>query len=148
MGGDTSEAPLDTSSTFTPESPPDTCRDCRGLRYYRPSATPSGATAPSKTPSDAESSADLNVEFDRSHLSSDRRVKTARALIQRNRFAEALGILKPLALGDRPDQTDVRFLLGLAASRGSQAPEVKDDERVKLLNLANRGLPGGPDQTA
>ena len=135
--GDTSGAPLDTSSTFTPESPPDTCRDCRGLRYYRPSARPSGATdAPSKTPSDAASSADLNVEFDRSHLSSDRRVNTARALIQRNRFAEALGILKPLALAAGPDQTDVRFLLGLAASRGSQESDVKDDKRVALLNLA------------
>jgi len=70
------------------------------------------------------------------HLSLDRRVTTARALIQRNRFAEALEILKPLALEDRPDLTDVRFLLGLAASRGSQEPDIKDDERLRLLNLA------------
>ena len=55
----------------------------------------------------------------RSHLSSDPRVNTARALVERQRFAEALAILRPL-VPDHPDQTDVRFLLGLAASRGSQ----------------------------
>ena len=55
------------------------------------------------------------------HLSSDPRVRTARTLVKLQRFAEALRILKPLALEDRPDQTDVLFLLGLAASRGSQA---------------------------
>ena len=70
------------------------------------------------------------------HLSSDRRVNTARALIGRQRFAEALEILKPLALQDRPDLTDVRFLLGLAASRGAQDRGVKDEERIKLLDLA------------
>ena len=64
----------------------------------------------------------------RSHLSSDPRVRTARELVQRNRFAEALEILRPLA-PDHPDQTDVRFLLGLAASRGSQErPDVGDEE--------------------
>lgn len=72
----------------------------------------------------------------RAHLSSDRRVNIARALIERNRFAAALEILKPLALEDRPDQTDVRFLLGLAASRGSQEPGLNDDERLRLLDLA------------
>ena len=82
------------------------------------------------------SSAEATVEFDRPHLSSDPRVNMARALVERNRFAEALEILKPLALEDRPDQTDVRFLLGLAASRGSQEPDVGDEKRVKLLNLA------------
>ena len=36
-------------------------------------------------------------------------------------FSEALEILRPLAT-DHPDQTDVRFLLGLAASRGPSNP--------------------------
>ena len=53
-----------------------------------------------------------------SHLSSDQSVNLARVLIERNRFAEALEILRPLA-PDHPDQTDVQFLLGLAASRAS-----------------------------
>ena len=69
------------------------------------------------------------------HLSADVRVNTARALVQRNRFAEALTILRPLA-PDHPDQTDVRFLLGLAASRGSQESDVEDETRLALLDEA------------
>ena len=76
------------------------------------------------------------MEFERPHLSSDPRVNMARALVERNRYSEALEILKPLALEDGLDQTDVRFLLGLAASRGSQEPDVTDEEQVKLLDLA------------
>ena len=71
-----------------------------------------------------------------SHLSSDPRVNTARALIGRNRFAEALEILRPLA-PDHPDQTDVRFLLGLAASRCvSEEAGLDDEERQALLDEA------------
>ena len=71
-----------------------------------------------------------------SHLSSDPRVQAARLLVERNRFAEALEILRPL-VPDHPDQTDVRFLLGLAASRGSQErPEVDDEQRLALLDEA------------
>ena len=65
----------------------------------------------------------------------------ARALIQRNRFAEALEILKPLALQDRPDLTDVRFLLGLAASRGSQDPGLEDEQTRHAPEPGDRGLP-------
>ena len=72
----------------------------------------------------------------RAHLSADRRVNLARALVERNRFPEALKILRPLALEDRPDQTDVRFLLGLAASRGSQDRGLTDEEREALLDEA------------
>ena len=148
------------SSSYTPEA----CRECGGLPYYPPSAAQSEAAreaaseknqpnakaalpdfpsdvaapseAPPKDPPDAASSAGPTVEFGRPHLSSDRRVNMARALVQRNRFAEALKILKPLALEDRPDLTDVRFLLGLAASRGAQEPDVGDERRGKLLDLA------------
>ena len=56
-------------------------------------------------------------------------------LIERNRFAEALQILRPLAT-DHPDQTDVRFLLGLAASRGSQESGLEDERRLALLDQA------------
>ena len=61
----------------------------------------------------------------RSHLSSDRaRQYRAGTGQDATSFAEkALAILRPLA-PDHPDQTDVRFLLGLAASRGSQESEV------------------------
>ena len=67
-----------------------------------------------------------------SHLSSDRRVNLARVLIERNRFAEALEILRPLA-PDHPDQTDVQFLLGLAASRASHEEAGLDDEQRQAL---------------
>ena len=49
-----------------------------------------------------------------------------------NRFAEALEILRPLA-PDHPNQTDVRFLLGLAAVRGSQDARAPDDEQREAL---------------
>ena len=71
----------------------------------------------------------------RSHLSADPRVNTARAFVERNRFAEALAILRPLA-PDHPDQTDVRFLLGLAASRWSQEPDVGEEQRLALVDEA------------
>ena len=116
----------DARSVLALDAPPKACRQCEGLRYY----------PLSPTPSDFASGAESGLEFDQPHLLSDPRVRTARTLIQRNRFAEALNILRPLVLEDRPDRTDVRFLLGLAASRGSQQPGVGDDRRLALLNLA------------
>ena len=71
----------------------------------------------------------------RAHLSSDPRISTARALVERQRYAEALAILGPL-VPDHPDQTDVRFLIGLASSRGAQAPGLEDDQRLALLDQA------------
>ena len=68
-------------------------------------------------------------------MSSDPRVKSARALVERERFAEALQILRPLA-PDHRDLTDVRFLLGLAASRGSQTSGVEEETRLALLDEA------------
>lgn len=131
------------STAAVADGPPEPCRDCGGLRYYPPSAQPgtrSGVAGaqearPDPSPDSAPRTAP-GIEFGRPHLSSDPRVNIARALIEQNRFAEALEILKPLALEDRPDLTDVRFLLGLAASRGSQEPDVTDEEQTKLLNLA------------
>ena len=125
-----------TPSAFTPEAPPEACRDC-GLPYFRPAATPTEATAPapSKTPSDVQVPVPPRAAPGRAHLSSDPRIRTARVLVQRNRFAEALQILRPLA-PDHPDQTDVRFLLGLAASRWSQEPDVGEEQRLALLGEA------------
>ena len=86
-------------------------------------------------PSDAAADMRAPASSSRSHLSSDPRVNTARVLIERQRFAEALEILRPLA-PDHPDLTDVRFLLGLAASRGSQESGLDDEQRLALLDEA------------
>ena len=112
----------------SPEAPPEACRDC-GIQYFSPSVAQPDVPAASGAPSNGPASPG------RSHLSSDRRVNLARALVERNRFAEALQILRPLA-PDHPDQTDVRFLLGLAAVRGSQDRGLTDEEREALLDEA------------
>ena len=113
-GAEPAQTSADAPSTVAAEA----CRDC-GLPYYRPSAAlpEAGSDVQPDTPSASVSNAQPNVEFDRSHLSADPRINTARILIQRNGFAEALEILRRMA-PDHPDQTDVRFLLGLSASRG------------------------------
>ena len=56
-------------------------------------------------------------------------------LVQRLRFGEALTVLRRMP-PDHPDQTDIRFLLGLAASRGSQEPDIDDEQRLALLDEA------------
>ena len=125
-------------SALTPEAPPSACRDC-GLPYFAPSSVPSEAPAPAASSASSNGPSNVRVQPPaapgRSHLSSDQRVNTARVLLKRNRFAEALEILRPLA-PDHPDQTDVRFLLGLAASRWSQESDVGDEQRLALLDEA------------
>ena len=123
-----------TPAAFKPEAPPEACRDC-GLQYYPPSATQPDVSAASGVPSNGPADVRAPASPGRSHLSSDPRVNTARVLIEGKRFAEALEILRPLAQ-DHPDQTDVRFLLGLAASRGSQAAGLEDEQRLALLDEA------------
>ncbi len=76
---------------------------------------------------------------DRSHLSSDPSVKEARTLVQSRRFNEALIILRPLAKG-HPDQTDVLFLIGLAAIEESQKAEKTGKEKIALLDEAIAAL--------
>ncbi len=103
-----------------------------GLQYFPPSSSPSesrdaGLGVQPGLPSD--------VGPGREHLSADPRVRVARLLIQLNRFPEALKILRSLP-PDHPDQTDVRFLLGLAAMRGAQANGVDEETRVRLLDEA------------
>ena len=122
----------DTSSAATPEAPPKACRDCGGLRYYPPSR--SAPLTPALSPQ-GRGSSEAPPTPGRAHLSFDRRVNIARALVERKRFAEALGILQPL-LPHHPDQTDVRFLFGLAASRWSQERGVGDEKRERLLDEA------------
>ena len=139
-----SGAQPETSSAFTPEAPPAACRDC-GLQYYPASPAPlpavsnavpeASAPAASDAPSNVPTAAEAPASPGRSHLSSDPRVRTARILIARNRFPEALEILNPL-VPDHPDQIDVRFLIGLASSRGSQTSGLKEETRLALLDQA------------
>ena len=74
-----------------------------------------------------------------SHLSSDPRVKSARALVKGGQFHQALTILRPLA-PDHPDQTDVRFLIGLAAIGASRQPGIEEAEKIALLDEAIAAL--------
>ena len=78
----------------------------------------------------------------RAHLSSDPRVRTARTLVRLQRFAEALTLLKPLALEDRPDQTDVRFLLGLASQPGIPAARTRGRGTPQTPGLSHSGVSG------
>ncbi len=73
------------------------------------------------------------------HLSDDSRVSNARALIDRGQFEEALAMLRPLA-PDHPDQTDVLFLLGLAAISAAQLPQTSEADRTGLLDEAITAL--------
>ena len=134
--GDASDTQGDTPSALTPEAPPEACRDC-GLQYFPPSTTQdTPVSAQSSEPSDAHQPAvQAPPTPGRSHLSSDPRISTARALVESQRYAEALAILGPL-VPDHPDQTDVRFLIGLASSRGAQAPGLEEDQRLALLDQA------------
>ena len=80
------------------------------------------------------------------HLSQDPQVNRARGLIDRGHHRAALKILRPLADSARADSTDIRFLIGLAASASatqSNDPEEKIarlDEAIAALHaiLINR----------
>ena len=118
------------------EAPPEACRDC-GLQYFPPSAASPDAPAAKSSASSSNTSSDVPAKTSpgRSHLSSDPRISTARALIESQRYAEALQILRPL-VPDHQAQTDVRFLIGLASSRGSQTSGVEEETRLALLDQA------------
>ena len=148
----TASGTAETAPSTQPDLPshvatqPENCVDC-GLPYFRPSAKQPDALAQPTSASEvdpkdrsgasANTSPDVPVEAapGRSHLSSDTRVNTARALVESQRYAEALAVLVPL-VPDHPDQTDVRFLIGLASSRWSQAPGLEEDQRLALLTQA------------
>ena len=66
-------------------------------------------------------------------------VAETRTLIEKGRFEEALGILRPLAQGGAVE-ANVLFLIGLAATGASQQPDLADDERDALLNEAIASL--------
>ena len=62
-------------------------------------------------------------------------IKEARTLLKVGRFEGALAILRPLAR-DRAGDTNVTFLIGLAAIGGSQQRGVPEDRRDELLDEA------------
>ncbi len=75
-----------------------------------------------------------------SHVSGDLVVRMARTLMHQGRYAAALRILRPL-LKAGEDDTDVRFLVGLAAIEHSRRlPANKQNERVALLEEAIAAL--------
>ena len=73
-----------------------------------------------------------------SHLSSDPDIRTARTLVTNGLFDEALDILRSLPR-DHPDQTDIRFLIGLAAIEASRL-RAAEAERIALLDEAITAL--------
>ena len=100
----------ETPSGFTPEAPPGACRDCTGVQYYSPVRCRRAvreAPAPRRSRRKARRAHRLRLEPEgssrRSHLSSDPRVRTARVLVERQRFGEALAVLRRLP-PDHPDQ--------------------------------------------
>ena len=66
-------------------------------------------------------------------------VASAKALIEEGKFNEALILLQPL-VRDRNAETDVLFLIGLAATGASQQPGVSGDVRDTLLDAAIESL--------
>lgn len=64
------------------------------------------------------------------HLSADPQIRAARGMVRSGRFREALRVLRPLVAA-HPDQTDVRFLIGLAAMGASR--RVRDEARKRAL---------------
>lgn len=72
------------------------------------------------------------------HLSSDPQVRQVRSLIENRRFDQALSILRPLLPG-HPHQTDVRFLIGLAAI-GAAGQAISRAHKTTLLDEAIAAL--------
>ena len=71
-----------------------------------------------------------------SSQSAETGIAEAQTLMRTDRFAEALAVLRPLALG-RTVQADVVFLIGLAAIGASQQePTVSEAKREALLDEA------------
>ena len=66
-------------------------------------------------------------------------VSEAQALVRQGKFNEALKVLRPLA-GNRGVDTNVLFLIGLAAIGESQRPSVAEADRDALLDEAIASL--------
>ena len=78
---------------------------------------------------------------DISHLSADPAVMRARGLIEAGSFDAALDILRPISDGPeferRPDVTDIRFLIGLAALRAATRDDAGGDRDTLLQEAAD-----------
>ncbi len=100
------------------------CRDC-GLPYFPPSESmESSAPSPQPSPSGEKKT-----------LTFDQLVQVVRGMVKSGRFPEALAILRQMAV-DRPAETEVQFLRGMAATRWSQVRGIEADQRTALLDEA------------
>ena len=59
-------------------------------------------------------------------------VADARVLIENGKYDEALGVLRAL-VKTHPKRTDILFLLGLAAIKRSEQPDITEADREALL---------------
>ena len=59
-------------------------------------------------------------------------VADARVLIENGKYDEALGVLRALVKA-HPKRTDILFLLGLAAIKRSEQPDITEADREALL---------------
>ena len=69
----------------------------------------------------------------------------ARALVQGERFEEALSVLRPVAQDD-PESTDILFLIGLAATEASQRPGTAEAGPGRAAGRGHRGSEHHPDR--
>ena len=76
---------------------------------------------------------------DRSRLFSTPLVNDALELIEGRKYEEALSILRPL-VSNHPDQTDILFLIGLAAIEASNRKGIGVESRIAFLDEAITAL--------
>ena len=74
-----------------------------------------------------------------SHQSSDMRIISVRVLINNGKNEQALEILRAIEVG-HPHQTEIYFLIGLAAIEASQQGERTEEENTQLLEEAIQAL--------
>ena len=162
LGAATGTQPDTLSPLSTPEAPPEACRDC-GMQYFRPSDTQSEAAcaagsllqrmiqagAPVKCSGQMYWSRPEAAVQGAPILSSDpARQRSPGSLVQHNRFAEALEILRPLGPGPSRTSRTCCFLLGLAAIRWVPGIRCRGRATACVGGRSHRGVPVHPDPPA
>ena len=127
------DAPASAADAYaTPEGAPTTAEEEPSTEEAEPIT---GENAP-LSPVDASPSAeDVPSSSAATGKSAAVSMDTARVLVKRGRFSEALVILRALTERGKTE-TDVLFLIGLAASGAAQKPGVTGEDRETLLNAA------------